>query len=159
MKRMDGVKKSPIFANFDETINGITSVRGYQVQDRFIHKNHVLQDESQRVWNNVTASQRYKIAILNRMLNKNLNITHQSIKNYCGCPDTPTLVMNFFYFLLFRWMGVWLESLGAFIVFFASLFSVIARDSLSGGDVGVSVSYALQVSILLTSSYLCLNRV
>ena len=106
MKRVDGVKKSPVFANFDETMNGITSVRGYQVQDRFINKNTMIQDESQRIWNNLSASQ--------------------------------------------RWIGVWLESLGAFIVFFAALFSVIGRDNLSGGDVGVSVSYALQVNRQLT---------
>ena len=38
-----------------------------------------------------------------------------------------------------------LEFIGASILFFAALFSVIARDTIAPGLVGLSVAYALQV--------------
>ncbi|XP_013411118.1 multidrug resistance-associated protein 1 [Lingula anatina] len=51
-----------------------------------------------------------------------------------------------------RWLGVGLETIGSFIVLFASLFAVIARESDAGitsGEVGLSVSFALQVTASL----------
>ncbi len=38
-----------------------------------------------------------------------------------------------------------MEILGGIVVFFAALFAVLQRDSLSSGMVALSVSYALQV--------------
>ena len=44
-------------------------------------------------------------------------------------------------------MGIWLETIGNFIVLFAALFAVIQKDSIDGGLVGLSVSYSLSVSM------------
>jgi len=46
----------------------------------------------------------------------------------------------------YRFLAVWLETIGCIVVFFASLFAVTAGDSLSPGLVGLSVTYALQVT-------------
>ncbi|XP_044597666.1 multidrug resistance-associated protein 1 isoform X6 [Cotesia glomerata] len=45
-----------------------------------------------------------------------------------------------------RWLAVRLEMVGNMIIFFAAMFSVAGRDSLSAGLVGLSVSYALQIT-------------
>jgi len=45
-----------------------------------------------------------------------------------------------------RWLAVRLETVGNSIIFAAALFAVLGRDSLSPGLVGLSVSYALQVT-------------
>ena len=56
-----------------------------------------------------------------------------------------------------RWLGFRLEFLGALIVLAAALFAVIGRDSLSGGLVGLSISYALQVTSLHRMLYFCVR--
>lgn len=46
-------------------------------------------------------------------------------------------------------MGLRLEMIGNFIIFFAALFAVLGRDTLDAGTVGFSVSYALQITMSL----------
>ncbi|CAG9797144.1 unnamed protein product [Chironomus riparius] len=48
-----------------------------------------------------------------------------------------------------RWLGIRLEIIGSFIVLFASLFAVLGRTTMESAIVGLSISYALQVSSLL----------
>ncbi|CAL8264121.1 unnamed protein product [Lota lota] len=55
----------------------------------------------------------------------------------------PSIVAN-------RWLAVRLEFVGNCIVSFAALFAVMARESLSPGIVGLSISYALQMTASLT---------
>lgn len=52
----------------------------------------------------------------------------------------PSIIAN-------RWLGVRLEILGSFIVLFASLFALLA--DIGASTVGLSVSYALQISSTL----------
>ncbi|XP_025086070.1 multidrug resistance-associated protein 1-like isoform X1 [Pomacea canaliculata] len=51
----------------------------------------------------------------------------------------PSIVSN-------RWLAIRLEFVGNCIIFFASLFAVLGRDHLSPGIVGLSVSYAMNVT-------------
>ncbi|XP_031562171.1 multidrug resistance-associated protein 1-like [Actinia tenebrosa] len=45
-----------------------------------------------------------------------------------------------------RWLAIRLELIGNFVIFFASLFVVIARDSIESGLVGLSLTHAFQIT-------------
>ena len=50
LKRFDSIKRSPVFNLFSETLSGVTSIRAYGCQERFIRQNDHHLDESQRIW-------------------------------------------------------------------------------------------------------------
>ncbi|KAG8328053.1 Canalicular multispecific organic anion transporter 1 [Homalodisca vitripennis] len=54
----------------------------------------------------------------------------------------PSIVSN-------RWLSVRLETVGNVLIFFAALFAVLGRDELDSGIVGLSISYALQITSIL----------
>nr|XP_021201313.2 multidrug resistance-associated protein 1 isoform X4 [Helicoverpa armigera] len=45
-----------------------------------------------------------------------------------------------------RWLAIRLEMIGNLIIFFSAMFAVLNRDTISAGLVGLSVSYALQIT-------------
>ncbi|XP_049715652.1 ATP-binding cassette sub-family C member 3 isoform X2 [Elephas maximus indicus] len=53
------------------------------------------------------------------------------------------------YIISNRWLGIRVEFVGTCVVLFAAFFAVTGRSSLSPGLVGLSVSYALQVTFAL----------
>jgi ATP-binding cassette, subfamily C (CFTR/MRP), member 1 len=102
LKRLDSISRSPLYANFGETLIGLPTIRAYREQSRFIANN-------------------------DRTTNQN---------------STP-------YFLLVtatRWIALRLEVLGALLVFFAATFGILASNSLNPALLGLSLSYALQVT-------------
>ena len=66
---------------------------------------------------------------------------------------------NIYYFsgtvVAARWLGIRLEFLGAIIVFAASLLTVLSRDSLQSGLVGLAVSSSLSVTCKFA---ICIQR-
>lgn len=46
-------------------------------------------------------------------------------------------------------MGIRLEIIGGFVIFFAALFAVLGRDTMTSSLVGLSISYALQITSTL----------
>uniref|UniRef100_A0AAY4E6J8 ABC-type glutathione-S-conjugate transporter n=1 Tax=Denticeps clupeoides TaxID=299321 RepID=A0AAY4E6J8_9TELE len=102
LRRLDSVSRSPIYSHFGETVSGLSVIRAYGHQERFLKHNEVTIDE-------------------------NLKTVY------------PWIVSN-------RWLAIRLESLGNFVVFFSALFAVLSRGSLDSGLVGLSISYALNVT-------------
>uniref|UniRef100_M4AG65 Canalicular multispecific organic anion transporter 1-like n=1 Tax=Xiphophorus maculatus TaxID=8083 RepID=M4AG65_XIPMA len=102
LRRLDSVSRSPIYSHFGETVSGLSVIRAYKHQERFLKHNEVTIDE-------------------------NLKSVY------------PWIVSN-------RWLAIRLEFLGNLVVFFAALFAVISRNSLDSGLVGLSISYALNVT-------------
>ncbi|NWI49193.1 MRP1 protein, partial [Calyptomena viridis] len=105
LKRLESVSRSPVYSHFNETLLGVSVIRAFEEQKRFIKQNDIKVDENQKAY-------------------------------------YPGIVAN-------RWLAVRLEYVGNFIVFFAALFAVIARNKLSAGLVGLSVSYSLQITSYL----------
>ncbi|OXB81823.1 UNVERIFIED_CONTAM: hypothetical protein H355_015020 [Colinus virginianus] len=105
LKRLESVSRSPVYSHFNETLLGVSVIRAFEEQKRFIKQNDVKVDENQKAY-------------------------------------YPSIVAN-------RWLAVRLEFVGNCIVLFAALFAVIARNKLSPGLVGLSVSYSLQITAYL----------
>nr|XP_027325123.2 multidrug resistance-associated protein 1 isoform X5 [Anas platyrhynchos] len=105
LKRLESVSRSPVYSHFNETLLGVSVIRAFEEQKRFIKQNDMKVDENQKAY-------------------------------------YPSIVAN-------RWLAVRLEFVGNCIVLFAALFAVIARNKLSPGLVGLSVSYSLQITAYL----------
>ena len=59
IRRIDSVKRSPIFVHFDESVTGSSSIKAYNRVEEFTQKCDRLTDESQRAWYHVVMSMRY----------------------------------------------------------------------------------------------------
>ncbi|XP_062915140.1 multidrug resistance-associated protein 1 isoform X1 [Mobula hypostoma] len=105
LKRLESASRSPIFTNFNETLLGVSVIRAFGEEDRFIRRNDSRVDENQRAY-------------------------------------YPSIVAN-------RWLAVRLEFVGNCIVLFSALFAVAYRTTISPGLVGLSISYALQITTTL----------
>ncbi|KAF9937446.1 hypothetical protein BGZ67_001284 [Mortierella alpina] len=105
LRRLDSVARSPVFAHFQETIGGISTIRAYRQQDRFIQGNEARLDQSLRAF-------------------------------------YPSIASN-------RWLAFRLECLSSVIIFGAAFLSVVslARNlSVDPGLVGLSLTYALNIT-------------
>ncbi|EEH23283.2 hypothetical protein PABG_05494 [Paracoccidioides brasiliensis Pb03] len=105
LKRLDSVSKSPIYAHFQETLGGISTIRAFRQQDKFSKENEYRMDANIRAY-------------------------------------FPSISAN-------RWLAVRLEFIGSVIILAAAMFpilSVATGSKLSAGMVGLSMSYALQIT-------------
>ncbi|KAF8934648.1 hypothetical protein BGZ52_003729 [Haplosporangium bisporale] len=59
IRRLDSVSRSPVFAHFQETLGGITTIRVYRQQDRFILGNEHRLDQNLRAFYPSIASNRW----------------------------------------------------------------------------------------------------
>lgn len=50
LKRLDSVSRSPIFAHFQESLGGLSTIRAYGQQKRFVHENEVRNDANLRAF-------------------------------------------------------------------------------------------------------------
>ena len=103
-------------------MTGVSSIRAYSQQDRFIMESEQKVDANQVAY--------YPGICANRYVNFS--------------------AMNDMLLLSLRWLAIRLEFIGNLIILFAALFAVIERNSgsrnLDPGLAGLSITYALQVS-------------
>jgi len=105
LKRLDAVSRSPIFAWFQESLGGLSTIRAFRWQQVFIHINELRSDT-------------------------NLQCYHLAMS------------VN-------RWLAVRLEVMGACIVLFTAVSSVVAlrlSGKVDSGLVGLVLSYALSTT-------------
>lgn len=105
LKRLDSVSRSPIYAHFQESLSGISTIRAYKQSKRFAMENEWRVDANLRAY-------------------------------------FPSINAN-------RWLAVRLEFLGSVIILSAAGFAIISVSTgsgLSAGLVGLSMSYALQIT-------------
>lgn len=50
LKRLDATTKSPIFASFQETLGGVSTIRAYRQSQRFIAENEARLDRNQEAF-------------------------------------------------------------------------------------------------------------
>lgn len=108
LKRLDSVSRSPIYAHFQESLGGVSTIRAYRQQQRF---------ELENEWR-----------------------VDANLKAYF-----PSISAN-------RWLAVRLEFIGAVVILAAAGLPIIAvarGKDLSPGIVGLSMSYALQITTAL----------
>ncbi|CAG2111335.1 unnamed protein product, partial [Medioppia subpectinata] len=105
LKRLESITRSPIYSHFGETVNGVSTIRAYGVNDRFIRESDDRVDRNQMCF--------YPNAIAN-------------------C-----------------WLQVRLEVLANCLIFCAALFAVLAKGTMDPGDTGLSISYAMNITMAL----------
>ncbi|KAJ3398512.1 hypothetical protein HDV05_002445, partial [Chytridiales sp. JEL 0842] len=59
LKRLESTSRSPIYAHFQETLCGVSTIRAYQQDDRFVHANEQRIDFNQRAYYPSVASNRW----------------------------------------------------------------------------------------------------
>ncbi len=65
LRRLDSVTRSSIFANFGETIQGVSSIRAYHAQQRFIDVSDRFMDRNQSCHLANSVANRFELFIMN----------------------------------------------------------------------------------------------
>uniref|UniRef100_A0A8C5VSM2 Multidrug resistance-associated protein 1-like n=1 Tax=Microcebus murinus TaxID=30608 RepID=A0A8C5VSM2_MICMU len=102
IRRLAGASRSPIISHLSETLSGVSTIRAFGHEHRFIQQNK-------------------------EVVNENLVCFYNNV------------ISN-------RWLSVRLEFLGNIMVFFAALLAVLAGNSIDSAIVGLSISYALNIT-------------
>ncbi|XP_066475389.1 multidrug resistance-associated protein 1-like [Tiliqua scincoides] len=102
IRRLNGASHTPIISHFSETLLGVSTVRAFGHQERFINQNKDV-------------------------INENLVCFYNNV------------ISN-------RWLAVRLEFLGNLMVFCAALLAVFAGNKVDSATVGLSISYALNIT-------------
>ncbi|XP_059865823.1 multidrug resistance-associated protein 1-like [Delphinus delphis] len=102
IRRLAGASRSPVLSHFSETLLGVSTIRAFGHEQRFIQQNKDV-------------------------VNENLVCFYNNV------------ISN-------RWLSVRLEFLGNLMVFFASLLALQAGNSMDSAVVGLSISYALNIT-------------
>lgn len=50
LKRLESVSRSPVYSHFNETLLGVSVIRAFAEQERFIHQSDLKVDENQKAY-------------------------------------------------------------------------------------------------------------
>lgn len=50
LKRLESVSRSPVYSHFNETLLGVSVIRAFADQERFIHQSDLKVDENQKAY-------------------------------------------------------------------------------------------------------------
>ncbi|GAM21257.1 hypothetical protein SAMD00019534_044320 [Acytostelium subglobosum LB1] len=59
LQRLESISRSPIFAHFSETLNGVATIRAYRTQDKNVLHNHKLLDANNQAYLTLQAMQQW----------------------------------------------------------------------------------------------------
>ncbi|VTJ83521.1 Hypothetical predicted protein [Marmota monax] len=102
IRRLSGASRSPVISHFSETLLGVSTIRAFGHEQRFIQQNR-------------------------EVVNENLVCFYNNV------------ISN-------RWLSIRLEFLGNLMLFFTALLAVLAGNSIDSAIVGLSISYALNIT-------------
>ncbi|XP_054167707.1 ATP-binding cassette sub-family C member 2-like [Oppia nitens] len=102
LKRLESTTRSRIISHFEESVNGLSSVRAYRCSDRFVREIESRLDANQM----------------------------------CLYPNVMAI----------SWLQTRLAVLSNLLIFFGALFAVLARDQLTGGSIGLTLSLAIALT-------------
>lgn len=102
IRRLNGASHTPIISHFSETLLGVSTIRAFGHQERFINQNKDV-------------------------INENLVCFYNNV------------ISN-------RWLAVRLEFLGNVMVFCSAVLAVSAGNKVDSATVGLSISYALNIT-------------
>lgn len=60
LKRLESVSRSPVYSHFNETLLGVSVIRAFEEQKRFIKQNDVKVDENQKAYYPSIVANRYQ---------------------------------------------------------------------------------------------------
>jgi ABC-type multidrug transport system fused ATPase/permease subunit len=59
LQRFDSITRSPVYAHFGETLNGVSMIRAFRQQDRFIRENESRLNSNQMAYYTTVSANRY----------------------------------------------------------------------------------------------------
>ena len=108
LKRLESVSRSPIYSHFGETLNGASTIRAFNLENKFILQSEKKVDDNQVCY-------------------------------------YPSIIAN-------RWLAVRLEAIGNCVTFAAALFAILDAEHIDPSQVGLIITYALNVTQVSQSS-------
>jgi ATP-binding cassette subfamily C (CFTR/MRP) protein 1 len=129
LKRLDSVSRSPVFSHLGETLNGISTIKAYQVEPRFLDTIQKRIDYNNQFFYPINVLEWYPFMF----------------KTFFDIPEMNFCMNN----KIKSWLEVYLSLVGNLMILFAAVFAILARDTISPGLAGLSISFALNVSAML----------
>jgi ATP-binding cassette subfamily C (CFTR/MRP) protein 1 len=138
LRRLDSVSRSPIFAHFTETLQGVSTLRAFGRQHEFIIENRNRIDANTR---GMLDSGKTTLSLL--------PCQSSDWGFVCLLPFPLKKKASYLIVAANRWLATRIEAIGAVLVLVAALAAIFSRDTLAASAAGLSLSYCLQVTELL----------